>query len=111
MKQNIIAILLLSSLFSILSANADGFNQDGNHNSKIMTSSEFYQQLGQTKPDQVAANFGVPDKIQMLRNSIGDQEGVVWVYRSAVSTPEGMRDANIIIVRGKMKYVSLSNAT
>ena len=111
MNQKVVAAILLSCLFSILYANAEGFKQEANRNSKIMSSTEFYQALRQTKPDQVAVNFGLPDKTQMLRDSAGDQEGVVWVYQNAVKTTEGMKDANFIIVRGEMKYVTLSKVT
>lgn len=109
MKYKIIELLLASSLLTCLTANAEGFNQGTKHNGEIMTSVAFYQMLRQTKPDQVAAHFGSPDKTQILRTATGDQEGVVWVYREAVHTDEGIKDANFIIVKGYLKYVTLSN--
>jgi hypothetical protein len=59
----------------------------------------------------MAVSFGFPDQIQTLKSPAGETEGVIWVYRDAVKKPEGMKDLNIVIINGEMKYVTLTNAT
>ncbi len=117
MNQKFIKNVFINSLFvaglvaSSAQVNAAGFNKDKNNNGKIMTSTEFYQVLAKTKMDQLGKNFGMPDDIQTLKNTTGETEGVVWVYRDAVKKADHMLDARFVIIDGEMKYVTLSNAS
>jgi hypothetical protein len=111
MNQKFIKNILVGALVAIsLQANASGFGKNtAGAVGKTMTSKEFYSKLGNTNVEQITANFGVPDQILTLKNTAGVTEGVVWVYESAVEKPEGLKDARLVIVHGKLKYVALSN--
>jgi hypothetical protein len=112
MNHNLISSVLIGGLLAVsLHASAAGFNKFNATNGKIMSSSEFYQVLANTKPNQVAVNFGFPDQMQTLKNTAGQTEGVVWIYRDAVKNASKMQDAHFMIIDGEMKYVTLTNAT
>jgi hypothetical protein len=34
----------------------------------------------------------------------------VWVYKGAVKKADGLKDARIVFIKGKMQYFALSNA-
>ena len=111
MNQKFIKSILAIGLVAFtLQANATGFNKKvAGAAGKTMTSKVFYSKLSETSVDQITANYGVPDQILTLKSITGVTEGVVWVYESAVEMPEGLKDARLVIVHGKLKYVALSN--
>ena len=100
MNQKFIKSVLVGSLIAAsMQTSAAGFNKDNsNKNGKVMSATQFYQVLASTKSDQLAANFGFPDQIQTLKNTAGETEGVVWVYRDAVKKTEGMQDARLSLI-------------
>ncbi len=111
-KNIFINSLLVAGLVAVgTQANAAGFNKDKDNNGKMMSSTEFYQVLSKTASDKVAVNFGFPDDIQTLKNSAGETQGVVWVYRDAVKKADHVQDARFVLINGEMKYVTLSNAS
>lgn len=75
-----------------------------------MSSSQFYDLVKQTKPNQVAINFGKPDEMLMLKNNTGNAAAVVWVYHNAVFAQKSLHDARFVLINGQMKYVTLSAA-
>ena len=112
LKSAFLGALVLGSLaFSSLKANVDNnvINKTARQKN-IMSSSQFYDLVKQTKPNQVASNFGKPDEMIVLKNNNGNVEGVVWVYHKAVFAQKSLHDARFVLINGDMKYVTLSGA-
>ena len=112
LKSAFLGSLVLGSLaFSSLKANADNnvINKTASQKN-IMSSSQFYDLVKQTKPNQLASNFGKPDEMTVLKNNNGNAEGVVWVYHNAVFAQKSLHDARFVLINGDMKYVTLSGA-
>jgi hypothetical protein len=111
LKSVFLGSLVLGALAAgSLNANADGANKNTLHHNKVMSSTEFYDLVKHTKPDQVAVNFGKPDEMLTLKNASGEAEGVVWVYHKAVLDEKNIHDARFVLINGVMKYVTLSSA-
>lgn len=102
--------LLVVGGFIALSLQANATGLKASSNDKVMTSSEFYSTVAHTKTQEIAANFGFPDKIFTIQNTSGVTEGVIWVYSSAVKSAEGLKDARIVLINGEMKYVAITDA-
>ena len=102
--------LLVVGGFIALSLQANATGLTANSNDKVMTSSEFYSTVANTKTQEIAANFGLPDKMFTLKNPSGVTEGVIWVYSSAVKSASGFKDARIVLIDGEMKYVAITDA-
>ncbi len=112
MNQTILPSILISGLLVVsLQADAAGFNKFDNGNGKVMSSSQFYQALSETKPDQIAAKFGFPDQMQTIKSSTGETAGVEWIYRDAVQTASKKQDAHFMLINGEIKYVKLVNSS
>lgn len=111
LKSVFLGSLVLSALtVGTLNVNADAFNKNIHHHNKVMSSTEFYDLVKYTKPDQVATNFGKPDEMLTLKNASGEAEGVIWVYHKAVLAEKNIHDARFVLVDGEMKYVTLTSA-
>jgi GTP-sensing pleiotropic transcriptional regulator CodY len=111
-KEFFINSLIISSLaVSSLNANALGFNKLYGNTGMVITSELFFKTVEKTKPDQFALSFGMPDAIQTMRDFSGNVADVVWVYREAVAKQGKVMDANLVIVNGELKNVTLSNAS
>ncbi len=109
-KSAVLSGLMLGAITAgNLSANAKDVNKNIN-NDKVVSTNEFYKILDKTEPDQVAKVFGRPDKVATLKNTEGDQAGVVWTYKRVVSKKNKILDANFVFVAGQFKYVTLSNS-
>jgi hypothetical protein len=104
-------LLLGGMAYNAAEARTTGTSQTSAGNTKSMSSEKFYETLGKTKPNQVASNFGIPDKIVSIRNAAGEVTGVMWVYHDAVIKGESKMNANFMIVNGEFIYVSLSEAS
>ena len=117
MKQQLTNSILLGGLllggmaYQPAEARVAGTSQPSAGKSRSMSSEQFYETLGKTKPNQVATNFGMPDNIVSIRNSAGEVTGVMWVYHDAVTKGETKLNANFMIVNGEFIYVSLSEAS
>ena len=110
LKSAFLGSLVLGSLaVGSLKASTDGINDADSHKN-IMSSTQFYDLVKQTQPNQVASNFGKPDETITLKNAIGQAEGVVWVYHKAVFAQNSLHDARFVLINGEMKYVTLSAA-
>lgn len=112
MNQKFIRNIVMSSIVlgaTAMAANATGFNNSVT--GKALPSEKFYEIVGKTKPNQVAVNFGTPDKIATMRDTSGKVSGVVWTYKDAVASEDKKLDANFVLVNGQFKYVTLSNAS
>ncbi len=111
-KSIILGGLVLTGLALVpMHANATGFRHDtlGN-NGKVLSKSKFYDAVENTKPDQVALVFGLPDQILTLKKPNGETQGVVWVYRNAVKQDsDKLSDARLVLIDGKLEYVPLSD--
>lgn len=111
MKSALLSSLVAGSLvLSAFDVNASGFNDSGADDGKVMSSIKFFDIVENTKPNQVATNFGKPDEIIVMKKTSGAVAGVVWVYHDAVLKYHGMMDARFVLVSGEMKYVSLSDS-
>jgi hypothetical protein len=116
MNQKFIQSAVLGSLmfgvlvFGQFDANATGFNKNVNNNGKVVSANQFYDMLDQTKPNEIAVKFGMPDTISTLKDAKGTQAGVVWTYKNAVAKDSEELDANFVFVAGEFKYVTLSNS-
>ena len=111
-KKFFINSLIISSLaLSSLNAHAAGFNKLHGNTGMVISPELFYKTVEKTKPDQFALSFGMPDTIQTMRDFSGNVAGVVWVYHDAVAKQGKVMDANLVIVNGELKYVTLSNAS
>lgn len=109
MSNLIKGLLILSGLIALsLQANANGLKVS--KEDKVMTSSEFYNTVAKTKTQEIAANFGFPDKMFTLKTPSGVTEGVIWVYSGAVKGSDGVKDARIVLINGEMKYVAITDA-
>ena len=65
-------------------ASADAANTGKSSPIKAMSPTQFYDLLKQTKPSQVASNFGKPGEMITLKSATGEAKGVVWVYHNVV---------------------------
>ena len=103
----VIAILTVGAL----NANTNNVNKMNVVKHKTMSSTQFYDLLKQTKPNQVATNFGNPDEMITLKSAAGEAAGVVWVYHNAVLGQNSLssHDARFVLINGEMKYVTLSD--
>jgi hypothetical protein len=116
LKSAFLGSLVLGSLAAgSLAANANSASKTtlshfGLNHFGVMSSTEFYELVKQTKPNQVATNFGNPDEMITLKNAAGQAEGVVWVYHKAVLAQKSLHDARFVLINGEMKYVTLSGA-
>jgi hypothetical protein len=111
LKSAFLGSIVIASLVAVTansSANSAGKNLSSHI--KVMSSTQFYNLVKQTKPNQVATNFGKPDEMITLKSAAGEAKGVVWVYRKAVLTQKSLHDARFVLIDGKMKYVTLSSA-
>lgn len=119
MNQKFIQKTLLSSLmigllaFSIINANAMGFQKNINDNGTVslnglvVSDVAFYEMLNNAT-NKVSLKFGMPDSISTLKNANGNQEGVIWTYKNAVKKDSVNLDANFVFIAGVFKYVTLS---
>ena len=111
LKSAFLGSLVLGSLVvGSLKASTGDINKIVAGHKTIMSSSQFYDLVKQTKPNQVASNFGKPDEMLLLKNNTGNTEGVVWVYHNAVFAQKILHDARFVLINGQMKYVTLSAA-
>jgi hypothetical protein len=111
LKSAFLGSLVVGSLaVGSLQASADSDLSKATVQKKTMTSTQFYDLVKQTKPNQVASNFGKPDEMIVLKNNNGNAEGVVWVYHKAVFAQKSLHDARFVLIDGEMKYVTLSGA-
>ena len=103
----VIAILTVGAL----NANTNNVNKMNVVKHKPMSSTQFYDLLKKTKPNQVATNFGNPDEMITLKSAAGEAAGVVWVYHNAVLGQNSLssHDARFVLINGEMKYVTLSD--
>ncbi len=117
MNQKFIQSTLLSGLlvgmlaFGNFSVNAAGFNKNNVNNGKVYSKTDFYKTLKSTQANEFASTFGMPDNIITLRDLEGDTTGVVWVYRDSVVANNEKLDANFVLVKGQLKYVTLTTAS
>ena len=111
MNQKFIKSVLVGSLIAAsMQTSAAGFNKDNsNKNGKVMSATQFYQVLASTKSDQLAANFGFPDQIQTLKNTAGETEGVVWVYRCLLYTSIAYQEDGEILAGAPAKRQAVTN--
>jgi hypothetical protein len=111
LKSAFLGSLVVGSLaVGSLKASADGINNNAASHKNIMSATQFNDLVKQTKPNQVATNFGNPDEMITLKNAAGQAEGVVWVYHKAVLAQKSLHDARFVLINGEMKYVTLSGA-
>jgi hypothetical protein len=111
LKSAFLGSLVVGSLaVGSLKASTDGINSNTTDHKNIMSSTQFYDLVKQTEPNQVASNFGKPDEMITLKNATGQAEGVVWVYHKAVLAQKSLHDARFVLINGEMKYVTLSGA-
>jgi hypothetical protein len=111
LKSAFLGCLVLGSLAAgSLQANSADSSKHATAPHKILSDAQFYEVVKQTKPNQVAANFGNPDEMITLKNAAGQAEGVVWVYHQAVFAQKSLHDARFVLINGELKYVTLSNA-
>ncbi len=117
MNQKFIQSTLLGGLlvgllaFGNFSANAAGFNKNIANNGEVYSKTDFYKILKNTKVSDFANTFGTPDNIVTIRDLSGDVTGVVWVYRDSVASKNKKLDANFMLVKGQLKYVTLTTAS
>jgi hypothetical protein len=110
-KSVFLGSLVLGSLAaSSLAASANSTGKTALSHFGVMSSTQFNKLVKQTKPNQVAANFGNPDEMITLKNAAGQAEGVVWVYHKAVLAQKSLHDARFVLINGEFKYVTLSGA-
>ena len=110
-KSALLGSLVIGSLVAVtLSASADADNTSKSNPIKAMSPTQFYELVKQTKPNQVATNFGKPDEMITLKSAAGEAKGVVWVYHNVVVAQKILRDARFVLINGEMKYVTLSGA-
>ena len=111
LKSAFLGSLVIGSLVAVtLNASADGNKAGISSPIKAMTTTQFYDLVKQTKPNQLATNFGKPDEIITLKSAAGEAKGVVWVYHNVVLAQKSLRDARFVLINGELKYVSLSDA-
>ncbi|MEE9332361.1 MAG: hypothetical protein V3U89_09045 [Methylophilaceae bacterium] len=104
--------LLVSSIaFGSFYVNAEGNNNKVHNNGEAISANQFYDMLNKTKPNEVSLTFGAPDNITTLKDLAGDQTGVVWTYKNAVSKDNTILDANFMLVKGEFKYLTLSKVS
>ena len=111
LKSAFLGSLVIGSLVAVtLNASADAANTGKSSPIKAMSPTQFYELVKQTKPNQVASNFGKPDEMITLKSAAGEAKGVVWVYHKAVIAQKSLQDARFVLINGEMKYVTLSGA-
>jgi len=104
-------MLVAGVLVAVTQVNATGFNKlSPTANGNVMSDKQFETIMADTKSEDIAKKFGFPDQILSLNSAEGELEGVVWVYKGAVQKTDGLKDARIVFIKGKMKYFALSNA-
>jgi hypothetical protein len=59
---------------------------------------------------QVANNLGKPDNIVMMKNAPGDVDVGMWGYPDAALKVHGILDANFMIIKGQMQYVTFTDS-
>jgi hypothetical protein len=117
MNQKFITSAFLGSLvagsliFGSFKANATGFHAGLNNNGIAISANKFNEVLANTNMEQLGYNFGAPDEIQMLKNTMGERVGSVWVYKNAVQKDGNKQDAHFVIVNGNLQYATLSDAS
>ncbi|MBC7755948.1 MAG: hypothetical protein H7Z20_04740 [Bdellovibrio sp.] len=110
-KSAVLGGLVIGSLVALTqNASADAANTANSSAIKVMSPTQFYDLVKQTKPNQVASNFGKPDEMITLKSAAGEAKGVVWVYHNVVVAQKSLRDARFVLINGEMKYVTLSGA-
>ena len=111
LKSVFLGSLVLGSLAAgSLKANTNDASKSVSNHIKTMSSTQFYDLVKQTKPNQVATNFGNPDEMITLKSAAGEAKGVVWVYHNAVLAQKSLHDVRFVLINGEMKYVTLSSA-
>jgi hypothetical protein len=100
-----------SLMFGALKANAAGFHEGNNNDGIAVSSTKFYQLLAKTNLDHLGYNFGAPDEIQTLKDTSGAKVGSVWIYHDAVQKEGVKQDAQFVIIKGKLQYATLSDAS
>ena len=111
LKSVFLGSLVIASLsVGALNANTNNVNKMNVVKHKTMSSTQFYDLLKQTKPNQVATNFGNPDEMITLKSAAGEAAGIVWVYHNAVLDQKNLHDARFVLINGEMKYVTLSDS-
>ena len=111
LKSVFLGSLVIASLtVGALNTNTNNVNKVNVVKHKAMTSTQFYDLLKQTKPNQVATNFGNPDEMITLKSAAGEATGIVWVYHDAVLDQKSLHDARFVLINGEMKYVTLSDS-
>ena len=104
------SLVIASLTVGALNTNTNNVNKVNVVKHKAMTSTQFYDLLKQTKPNQVATNFGNPDEMITLKSAAGEAAGIVWVYHNAVLDQKNLHDARFVLINGEMKYVTLSDS-
>lgn len=104
-------LVMVSLVATTLNISADAANTGKSSAIKTMSPTQFYELVKQTKPNQVATNFGKPDEMITLKSANGDAKGIVWVYHKIVVAQKTLRDARFVLINGEMKYVMLSGAS
>ncbi len=110
-KSVINAVLVSGLVVSSLQANAAGFHEGNNNNGIAISSAKFYEVLANTKTEYLGYNFGAPDEIQSLKDTLGTKVGSVWIYHDAVKKENGMQDAHFVIINGQLQFATLSDQT
>ena len=111
LKSVFLGSLVIASLsVGALNANTNNANKLNLINHKTMSSTQFYDLLKQTKPNQIATNFGNPDEMITLKSAVGEAAGIVWVYHDAVLDQKILHDARFVLINGEMKYLTLSDS-
>lgn len=92
-------------------ANAVGFHEGLNNNGIAISANKFNEILANTNMEKLGYNFGAPDEIQTLKDTLGTKVGSVWIYHDAVKKGSNMQDAHFVIVNGQLQYATLSDAS
>ena len=72
-------LVLTSIAFGSFKANTADFHQNAAHDGKVVSPIKLHDILEKTQPNQVARNFGKPNEIMMMKNTMGEVTGVMWV--------------------------------
>jgi hypothetical protein len=117
MNQKFIKSIFLGSLVAAclalgsFKANANGFHAGLNNKGIAISANKFNEVLANTNIEQLGYNFGAPDEIQTLKDTLGTKVGSVWIYHDAVKKDNNLQDVHFVIVNGKLQYATLSNAS
>ena len=107
----IIGTMASALVFSSVKAEAAGFHESNSNKGIAISPAKFSDLLANTNIEQLGYNFGVPDEIQTLKDTLGTKVGSVWIYHDAVKKDNGLQDVSFVIVNGKLQYATLSNNT